>query len=250
MKHYKEIFDARGHDYNSASLISPQARLSEIDQLLSLVEINNQMTVVDIPAGGGVVASRIQALQRPYKKLYCVEPSQSFAVTISADFSVLNSPIDNTQLQHSSCDLILSLAGLHHCCNRVDIYHHWYQRLKSSGQLAVADVRADTPTAQFLNGFVNQNNSQGHQGDFISDKEFQYSLTDVGFCVESNQLVDVPWHFDNLNQLGQFCQLLFGIDQASIPQIIDAVADIVGISETKEQISINWQLQYAYALKR
>ena len=107
MKHYKEIFDARGHDYNSASLISPQARLGEIDQLLSLVEINNQMTIVDIPAGGGVVASRIQALQRPYKKLYCVEPSQSFAATIPADFSVLNSPIDNTQLQHSSCDLIL-----------------------------------------------------------------------------------------------------------------------------------------------
>jgi len=253
MDSYETIFNLRGHDYNSASDISPKARLEEIDHLISLTTFSNSSSILDIPAGGGVVASRIksqvESKSMPYNKIHCVEPSIEFARAIPQQFNVSNEPIDDTKLSDNSFDMLFSLAGLHHCQNRLKIYKHWYSLLKKNGQFIVADVLEGTTTAEFLNGFVDKYNSMGHQGDFIRKHEFNDALTDIGFKVEYDQLDTVPWKFDNKTQLGQFCQRLFSIDKATVPTVINALENTVGIKETEYQVSLMWQLQYAKAVK-
>ena len=249
MQNYKEIFEQRGHEYNSASLISADARQKEVDTLLDLVQFAPDLRIIDIPAGGGIVAKRIEERALAHDDVICIEPSKRFAAAIPSHFSVLHDEIDVISLEDKSVDLILSLAGLHHIDDRQSIYQEWFRLLRPGGQLVVADVRENTPTALFLNGFVNDNNSYGHEGTFIEKNEFSKQLTTAGFQVVRDELTHVPWHFSNKEQLGKFCKSLFNMDKITAHLVAKGVEDILGISKHKCGVNMHWQLQYASATK-
>ncbi|MFT4928179.1 MAG: ubiquinone/menaquinone biosynthesis C-methylase UbiE [Phenylobacterium sp.] len=250
MKTYTEIFEHRGHEYNQASLISATARQTEVDALLNLLSFRPDLTIVDVPAGGGFVAKRIEARALPHQQVICVEPAKQFAAAIPAHFTVLNEEVDALSLEDNSVDVVSSLAGLHHIENRMPIYQQWHRVLRPGGRLVIADVKEHTATAQFLNGFVNQYNSSGHEGLFIRQGEFELGLVKAGFSIEHNQLTDVRWHFDNQQQMGEFCKSLFAIDNASVAQVIQVLTEDVGISEDNRGVDLHWQLQYACGFKK
>lgn len=247
---YKAIFEHRGHQYNNASKISATARQNEVDALLKLVSFEDEMIVLDAPAGGGIIAKRMEELGLAHSAIICVEPAKQFAAAIPKHLQVLHDEIDQVNVKDASIDIVLSLAGLHHLTDRQKVYQEWHRMLKNDGQLAVSDVRENTPTAEFLNGFVNANNSVGHCGIFIGKTEFAEQLAEQGFQVFHEQLTTVPWTFTDKHQLGLFCKTLFDMDNASSANVVaDAINDIVGISEDDSGVHIQWQLQYAQARK-
>jgi SAM-dependent methyltransferase len=249
MSDYKAIFDYRGHEYNRAESISPTARQEELDTLLRHAAMFSEATVVDIPAGGGAVARRIEQLGLPHHAIVCVEPSEIFAAAIPGHLRVLHNPLHEIALADHSVDLILSLAGLHHIIDRRPVYREWFRVLKPKGQLVVADVLEGTPTARFLNGFVHEHCHTGHEGAFIRANEFTECLAEAGFRTASDALRDVPWRFADRSQLGRFCRTLFKVDKATVEEVVKGVATYIGISGNDNGVSMEWQLQYASAFK-
>jgi SAM-dependent methyltransferase len=246
---YTEIFENRGHEYNQASKISASARLPEVDALLDLVNFDLRLSIVDLPAGGGIVAKRIEQRLLPHNQVICVEPSKTFSQPIPKHFTVLHDEIDQLSIAPASIDVITSLAGLHHIKERLNIYKQWHKVLRPGGQLVVADVTKNTPTGAFLNGFVDQYSASGHEGFFIEKNEFTDLLADAGFCVKSDRLTDVFWQFDNKMQMAEFCKSLFAIGNATIEQVAKHLETDVGISTVNNKVQLHWQLQYAYAIK-
>lgn len=247
---YKSIFESRGHQYNKARDICTTARNNEVDALLDLLEFDAEKLLIDAPAGGGIVAQRIQELSLPYRDIFCIEPAKQFAKGIDRRFKVRNDEIDNINMPSHCVHLLASLAGLHHVTDRRAIYQEWARVVKPKGIVAVADVRTDTPTAQFLNGFVNLHNSYGHDGNFIKPNEFQRCFEKLGFTVEENSLVNVPWSFNNITQLARYCISLFNLDKVDDPKLVsEAISDTVGIKKDGNGVHIQWQLQYAKARK-
>ncbi len=248
MQDYTQIFEARGHRYNDAMSLFPDARALERMTLLDAVTFTTGQQVLDAPAGGGFVADGVHALSGGRVNLVCVEPSRRFSASIAGRYAVMTCPIEAVPLPDASVDVILSLAGLHHMTERVAVYAEWARLLRPGGQICVADVGEDTGTAGFLNGFVNEHTPGGHQGMFIGSDEFSKGLSAAGLEVRQDRLEDVPWYFADRGALGRFCQTLFAIDKAGSAEVIDALARSVGISDQADgRVALHWQLRYAVA---
>jgi len=57
---YQTIFDYRGESYNSASDKYPNARHYERQALIDLLNVTDNHSIIDAPAGGGYLAEGIR----------------------------------------------------------------------------------------------------------------------------------------------------------------------------------------------
>ena len=250
MDDYKTTFEARGHEYNKASHLCPDARRNEINRTIEPVSFRPGQVILDAPAGGGCVADAAWARAGAGSRMVCVEPSPRFAQAIAGPYQVLHQDIDKVALPDGSVDVILSLAGLHHIADRRSVYAEWHRLLAPGGQLVVADVADNTATGTFLNTFVDKYTPGGHRGVFIYDDEFEDGLTRAGLVVTDCTLEEVPWEFADRQLLGSYCWTLFAALKTSPAAVADAMADIVGLSPMANGgIAIDWQLKYATAFK-
>ncbi len=247
---YRKTFDSRGHDYNKAGTICPTARRAEINALLDRAVLKTGQVVLDVPAGGGVIADGVHARTDGCVEIICVEPSTRFGEAISGPYRVLHDEMHTVALPEASVDVILSLAGLHHVADREPVYTEWNRLLKPEGQLVVADVASRSPTGAFLNEFVDRFTPGGHKGVFIEENEFQDGLGAAGLIVSDCRLEDVPWRFPDRETMSLFCWTLFSVKKATPDQVAKSLRDYVGLAKTKNGgIQVNWQLRYAIAKK-
>lgn len=246
-KSYTDIFNHRGHNYNEAGSLFPMARENERAALLDRLKNITNGKVIDAPAGGGYVAEGLEKKQ-PHLEIICVEPAVRFAEVIPDRFQTIHEPIEKTSLPDQSIDAVLSLAGLHHLNDKSLVFTEWFRLLKSAGQIVVADVGEGTPTASFLNGFVNQYTPGGHDGQFFSEGEFSSLMEDAGFTSSGDEMVDVPWVFSDEPSMVAFCRQLFSVDPAPESELLNALNQ-VGVSDHKLGVQLHWQLYYAHGSK-
>ena len=248
---YEQIFEARGHLYNRAMVLFPEARLRERRLLIERLHLDGDERCCDVPAGGGFVADGLRAaLEEDAPSVICIEPSARFAEALASHHELYLQPLERCGLQDGSIDAVVSLAGLHHIQDRSAVYAEWARILKTGGRLAVADVQTGTGPALFLNGFVDRHNSQGHRGWFIDEGEWERALTGAGFDRVESKLENTRWHFKNASAMAQFCHGLFGIDGASPDEVLHALNETVGIRQLSAGIELQWTLRYARAVKQ
>lgn len=248
---YKDIFNARGHLYNSATTKFPNARESERLQLLQLAELSSGDRVCDIPAGGGYVAEGVFNAVKDSVQVTCVEPAKEFAAAINPRFSVLLDSLDNISVAAGYFSVVASLAGLHHAENREDIFREWARVTETGGRLVVADVGAGTGTDRFLNEFVDQYNPEGHCGWFFKSGELTTLMSNHGFAPEHEQLCDTPWLFTSEAEMADFCFLLFGMHAVRQTEVIEALRSYIGVTTTPTgEVALQWQLRYAKGIRQ
>ena len=242
---YEEIFNARGHLYNSATAHCPGARDEELNALLALADFKEGLVICDAPAGGGYVAEGVYDREGDKVKVVCVEPSEQFSKAISPRFHILNQPLDDTSVDDGYFDVIASLAGLHHAEDKQAIFNEWGRTLKSNGRVVVADVAEGTGAAEFLNIYVDEHNPQGHKGLFFKQGDFSTLMELAGIRPLSDKLVEVPWVFDSHEQMAAFCSMLFGIEGVTNTEVGEALQNYVGVKEEAGVVKLLWSLQYA-----
>ncbi|WP_158548418.1 class I SAM-dependent methyltransferase [Parvularcula marina] len=248
---YQSIFTFRGRAYNEAMAAFPDARENERSALLELLELSATDHFLDTPAGGGYLSEGLAARFGDGLFVTCVEPAKEFGAVIDPSFEVINAPMIDVPLDDGSVTAIGSLAGLHHFKSRAPVFAEWARLLAPQGQLGVADVAAGTPTAEFLNGFVDRHTPQGHDGVFIEPGEFSRLMEENGIEVYTEELVDVPWIFPRREDVGAFCKKLFFLETASEEQVTNAIDETLGIQYQAEfdHWLMNWQLIYASGRK-
>lgn len=245
---YKEIFTARGGDYNRAMRLCPGARETERRLLIDLLDLRPGNVVCDVPAGGGYVAEGIEALGRN-AAVVCVEPAAPFARGIAPRFPRVVSTLDRIALQDDSVDRVASLAGLHHLDSKAAFAAEAERILRPGGRIAVADVSAGSDVARFLNGSVDRLSVTGHAGEFLARGELAALLTAAGYrdVVEREQ--HCQWVFPDFEVLLVFFRELFGLAGRSDRDVRAAVTGDLDVDVTADAVRVSWSLAYAAGSK-
>ncbi|WP_019024028.1 MULTISPECIES: class I SAM-dependent methyltransferase [unclassified Thioalkalivibrio] len=248
MTTYTETFDRRGHLYNSAMATFPNARDEELRQLLNRLDPKPAEVIVDAPAGGGFVAEAVAAAGA---EVICIEPSVPFGKPLAARFKTHVAPIWNMPLADDSVDKLARLAGLHHLghAELQGSFNEAFRVLRPGGLIAVADVRADTPTAAFLNGPVDTWTETGHQGHFFKPGGLQAQLEAAGFQHTTETLESFFWTLPDTTSLCGFVHNLFGLVILPSAQTEALLRQGPGIHQDATGAHFPWALAYATARK-
>jgi len=237
---YKSIFNQRADSYHKAMLKYPDARDEEFQLAIEELTITSQMVLLDIPAGGGYIHKYLpKDIQ-----LRHIETSEVFA-----DLCHSGSPyqIDICELEQlpfddNSVDAIVSVAGMHHIEDKTAFFAEIYRVLKPSGQFVLADAEESSFVANFLDGWMGQHNSMGHKGWFY-DSQMQTDLLQAGLLISKVENKDYGWNFSTIDEAAEYAKLLFGIDQATLEEVAEALEKYLGFN-TKKPATFNWQLQF------
>lgn len=232
---YADIFNQRADDYHAAMRALPFARENEFTTLFSEIALSGQESIIDIPSGGGYLQNYIHA--------GCAVQSFDFSSGFAheggdhiqrIDANAKSWPIGRAQR-------VVSLAGLHHFDDPVQVIERLYSHVEPGGVLHVADVAADSAAGEFLNGFVDRHNVQGHHGNFLPvARQAWPSHWDISRLREEA----IPWVFPDLEAMTWFCCKLFGVPLRHAQAMQTELGKTIGYSLTETGCQLHWSLLY------
>ena len=208
----------------------------------------DNLIICDVPSGGCYISNFIQQ----NLKIISIETSSEFikdSQNTANNTILVCENISNTSLESNSIDRIMSLAGLHHVDRKVNFYKEAYRLLKPSGILCIADALKDSKVANFLDIFVDQYNSMGHQGNFLTEQTKE-ELKFINFQVLYNASFSYNWCFDSVANMVDYCQLLFGLDRANYNQILGGIEKYLGYYLEDDKCYMNWELHFIKSIKK
>ena len=207
------------------------------------------MTVGDVPAGGGYLAGHLPA--------GCVyqghEPSSGFTDNGEQGSSHSAAPQSGNELlplpwADGALDVVLSLAGLHHLEDKRPLMAEMLRVTAPGGRLVLSDVATGSDSAKFLDGFVGDYNSTGHEGLFLGDATLE-ELAETGWVVKHSSQQAFRWTFDNAAAMADFCRQLFDICNTGTAEVGRAIAADLGIDKLAHGIGMRWSLMTIVAEK-
>ncbi|TLU64781.1 class I SAM-dependent methyltransferase [Thalassotalea litorea] len=243
---YQGIFEQRGQLYQQAMSRFPNARDEEFNHLLKQLPVNANQHVADLPAGGGYLSQYLhESLDQENISYTAIETSQTFFDFCPQDDNRhrILCPLNHISLADQSQDSFYSLAGMHHTFDRLPIYQEIYRVLKPGGKGVIADVLQGCATGKFLNEFVHRFNSIGHHGMFLDDRDFT-AIEAAGLDVIAHKKERYHWRFKSLEDMARYCQMLFGLDLASLDEIVDGIGSYLGYQVKHGEVLMNWSLLF------
>lgn len=248
MQTYQEIFSERGVQFAQACQLFDHAMQQEIEQFLQFSQIQPSDLVLDIAAAGGFFAQR---LHRRHIQVIALDPCEALC-HMAKDKSLASvcAGLQRLPFKDACIDKALCLVSLHHQHDLDGFFCEIYRVLKPHGSLVIAEVEEDSSPAMFLNQFVDQFSSLGHQGNFFSP-EYVVKLKQAGFDIKRNEYHDYHWCFDHQEQMAQALQMMFGIDQASLAEIIHHTHEILKVDTlSSSHIGMRWGLRFINCQKQ
>jgi SAM-dependent methyltransferase len=238
MKSYHELFDFRGSAYDNAMQLYPTARDQEFAQIISKAKLKAGMTVADVPAGGGYLKSYL-----PNNIEYLGhEPCSSFTNHTSLPAGSDPIPLLPLPWPDYKVDALISLAGIHHIENKLPFFTECRRVCKEGGLLVISDVAENTPPAIFLDSYVGDNNSTGHEGVYLHDGTIN-DLKLAGWNVLNANHMQFHWVFPSKKDAAIFCHKLFDIRHSSVSDTLNALEEQLGFDDlTNGNIGLNWSL--------
>jgi SAM-dependent methyltransferase len=247
LTHYADIFDVRGQAHDDAFRLYPQACQQEVQAILGLADPRAGETLLDLPAAGGFLSTHLNV---PGVNLIAVEPSpQLHQICRRLVPQSFLAPLHALPLADGSVDVAVCLAGLHHEARLAAVFAEIQRVLKKGGRLAIAEVNEGSAEAGFLNGFVHRHSSLGHCGVF-ANQALVDRLVGAGFRLAQDRMASYHWRFEDRAALADCLRLMFGIDQSTPQNIIEAVEQGLGVDDFSEGgIGMRWSLRHVLAFK-
>lgn len=238
---YKDIFNQRGAAYHAAMTRYPDARGEEFRAMLELAGIREGQAVCDLPSGGGY----LHAYLPKNISLTCVETAAQFMNSLPASprMTRLLCELHDTGIPADSIDVVICLAGLHHVTGKRRFFAEVRRILKPGGRVCIADASEGSFVARFLDGFVNEHNSMGHRGEYLSPRTIE-DLKACGLKPTSDREVRYAWEFSGAAEMTDFCTLLFGLNKATPAQVTEGIREHLGFKESAGQVRMNWGLRF------
>lgn len=233
MMDYSAIFERRGHEYHLAMQLAPNARRLEFETLFKMQPVRPGEVIFDIPSGGGYLADYISV------------PAHVEGYEFSKGFASENPDVHLLQMDQpwpiGQADRVVSLAGLHHNDDPLDVLARLKTHVKPGGWLHMADVAEDSRAGEFLNIFVDSANPMGHKGVFLPTERSRYPDT---WKISRLEVCSCPWHFASIAEMTLFCKLMFGLKPDCDDELVRALDEMIGFAQTEKGPVLNWELLY------
>ena len=220
----------------------PDARLLEFQALLSQVQVEDGQVVCDLPSGGGYLSRYLSSSNLIFQAM---ETSEYFFNQCPEDDNHDRYLCDlaDLPLDSASVDRVFSMAGLHHVEDRFPVYSEIERILKPGGLAVVADANAGSATANFLNTFVHENNSMGHQGRFLQENDLD-EMERSCLVIQSDHQIDYHWGFASAADMSAYSKALFGLDMADQATILKGIHKYLGYEESNNGVEMAWGLRF------
>jgi SAM-dependent methyltransferase len=235
---YADIFAQSGKDYHQAMLLCPEAREAEFLAVVESLKLAQGQKVLDLPAGGGYL--------RNYLPEHIDYTGLDFAASFSPDIDIEKCAETQLNLPSGLFDHVVCIAALHHIENRAGFFRETKRVLKPKGRFLIADVLTGSPQDRFLNGFVNQWNSLGHNGVFLTPHTETRLLETLGFAC-SLYTKSFLWKFPSEIAAHEFIRLLFHLDLAPSAAELNDQLNILGITRDHQCLTLPWSLTFIEA---
>ncbi len=244
---YDQIFSKRADAYQKAMELYPAARAREFQLVVQCADIKSGDIVCDVPSGGGYLRGY---LPDEIQRYLAVETAPDFTshCPMGGQNRIVLSPLDNIAIENNSVDVCINLAGSHHLEDKSKFFSEVARILKPGGRFVMADAESGTAIDRFLNEFVDQHNSMGHEGIFL-DGQTADDITACGLKIHSDELITFPWSFESRDDMGVYCKLLFGIDIAEPESVILGIENILGYMPGPGKVNMAWSLRFIVADK-
>lgn len=236
---YASIFDQRGQWYHQAMEQIPDSRKEEFQLLFNKIQLNPGDKCLDFPSGGGYLGGFLPE----NVKLFELEVSKSFAKV--HDISI--GSWDHLPFENNFFNVVFCCAAFHHVNPemREKYLAESHRVLKPGGILSIADANVNSPVAEFLNGYVNENNSMGHHGVFLDENSAE-KFAGSSFKIIRNKICEYNWYLakDKSSSL-QYLKLMFGLDKAIDEDLFEYLTKNLNFRINNEaRYSIDWSLRY------
>jgi len=245
---YTDIFSRRADSYHQAMTRWPHARRAEFAAALEPLALPAGAVLCDLPAAGGYLRQWLPLGNIDY---VAIEPSGHFFQNCPEDDRArrLRCPIEAVALEDGSVDHVVSVAGLHHVPDLGPVFAEMSRIVRPDGKVVIVEVDDGSPTARFLNGFVDSHNPAGHDGRFLGPGTVGL-LEQAGLRVEDDGVVAPPWSFASRVEMGAFCTLLFGMEDVTPIEVADALDAGFDRCEGPNAINILWPLRRLVCTRR
>jgi SAM-dependent methyltransferase len=239
MNDYNTLFQSRANDYHLAMQEYPHVRINEFNLLIATTDFSDVKMVLDVPSGGGYLKNYLPK----HVNITSTDFSKGF---INEDIKLV-SP-EKLPFEPDSFDAIFSLSGMHHLKNVPLFVEECLRILKKDRTFIFADVKEGSNVDFFLNDFLNEYNSLGHEGIFFYQNYFE-NYPSIQEKIIDCKYNEYPFLFNNETEMIRFFKLFFGLDKANDTIISEGVNDILGIRKTAKGLEVNWGL-LQYTLKK
>lgn len=250
-----DAFDRRAATYsaerirrfNEANERYPNARETERDILLDLLELGPGLRICDVAAGGGYLADGIYQRLGGACRIVCLENSMHFCQSLPERYDRLLSSLSDIALPDRSVDRVACLAGIHHQQDKPRFFAESRRILVPGGRIAVGDVLIGTAPARFLNEAVDRWSDLGHDGMFLTPGELSVLLENAGFERVREHMREYTWDFPNLADLVWYCKTLFRMTRAGLDDVEAELRRYLRIDVDSAGARMHWSLAYATA---
>ena len=108
-----------------------------------------------------------------------------------------------------------------------------------------------TPQNPFLNIFIDEYTSTGHEGVFFEENEFKSNFEKIGYVDVKEELVQFHWKFNSFYSMLSFTKNLFGLEKVPSLQVVhenlinfkvNPVVNVLGAH-------YDWSLRYCQGIK-
>jgi len=237
--YYEEIFEQNGASYHHAMQTWPNVRDEEFAAALSHLDLSAAGKILDVPAGGGYLKRYLPASWKYLGRDFSGGFDDNHNLVVKCSEIDLGVPT-------SSFDVVICLAAMHHVENKEAFFQAVKTVLKPDGLFLIGDIVKGSNEAEFLNGFVDEWNHLGHEGDFIDAKRDTNLLKANGFDSTYN-CHEYYWNFDDEQQAIDYFRHLFTLNKSPADDQLAAVIDRLGTTTTSSSFHIRWSLGFIEA---
>ena len=243
---YNNVFSVRAKSYASAMRLYPDVMLNEFKNAAKIIcdglDLSDKNIVINIPSA----IDRIEEFL-PNEVLYVPLEINDEFIKEDVENKTTKCSLFSIPFYNEMVDRVLSLACLHHSNldERKKFYEETKRVLKKNGKLIIGDVCKGSIQEEWLNIFVNEYNSLGHDGKFFNEEDMCL-LESCGFTVEK-KIIEYDWKFESKTSMIDFCIKLFYLDKADHTIVEKGI--IKYFPDAFEKNRIPWKLIYLIGKK-